>query len=238
MIPGEHPRIDKLLIATVTMDCRTIEEKFGKPFLQDSTQLERAKKVLALALAYQCSAAPFFLTAPKVVFHHVNYKPSVGTARTLARLSESRGDNQLAEYYWQQAITLSQEEAERTALWYSLAQYYQRHDQKMLARTAAREVIQRDPTFKEAYRLIGDLYFSSNEGCKAGKRMTDDRAVYWAAYEMYQKAGRDDLMEQAQQQFPLIEQIFQEGLAEGETLRVGCWIQEQVTVRSRPSFSP
>lgn len=224
--------LDKLLIATVTLDCPTIREKFGAPFLRDTTNLERARQVLGLALAYHCSSAPYFLTALSVVHRQA---PAAGTARTLAKLYEARKDPAIAEGYWREAIKLAPEGAEQAELWLSLAQHHQRNGRKPASRSAAREALQRDPSLNRAYQLIGDLYFSSNEDCKGGQRITQDRAIYWAAYDMYEKAGRQDLMQQARQQFPTVEQIFQEGLEEGDTLRVECWINEVVTVRRRPS---
>ena len=226
--------LDKLLIATITLGCVTIQEKFGDPFLQDTTQLDRAKKVIALALAYQCSDAPFFMTALRVVFQ---YEPSVGTAKTIAKLYEARENPQNAESYWQQAINLAEDSEEKAYLWYSLAQYYQRNNHKPQAREAARQALRQDASLSEAHKLIGDLYFSSFEECKGGKLIVQDRAVYWAAYEMYQRAGRSDLMQQVEQQFPTMEQIFQEDLKKGETMQVGCWINEEVVIRPRPSSS-
>ncbi|WKN45502.1 tetratricopeptide repeat protein [Tunicatimonas pelagia] len=222
--------LDKLLIATITLDCATIQEKFGNPFLQDTTQLDWAKKVIALALAYQCSDALSFMTALRTV---LRYEPSVGTAKTIAKLYEIRDKPQNAETYWQQAITLAKENNEKAELWYSLAQHYQRNNRKPQAREAARKSIQQNTSKKEAHKLIGDLYFSSFDNCKGGKSIVQDRAVYWAAYEMYQRAGRSDLMQQAEQQFPTMEQIFQEDLKKGEVMQVGCWINEEVVIRPR-----
>ncbi|MEM9834420.1 MAG: tetratricopeptide repeat protein [Bacteroidota bacterium] len=224
--------LDKLLISTITLDCTTIQEKFGGPFFQDTTRVDQAKKVIALALAYQCSDAPFFMTALRVVFQ---YDPSVGTAKTIAKLYEARDNPQNAEKYWQQAIDLAEENEEKADLWYSLAQHYQRNNRKLQAREAAQKSIQLGASRKTAYKLIGDLYFSSFDDCKGGKSIVQDRAVYWAAYEMYQRAGRSDLMQQVEQQFPTMEQIFQEDLKKGETMQVGCWINEEVIVRRRPS---
>ncbi len=227
--------LDKLLIATISLDCATIQQKFGTPFLQDTTQIDQAKKVIALALAHNCgSDAPYFLTALKAVYRH---EPSVGTAKTLAKLYEAKENSPEAEHYWKQAIELTPEGKEQAELWHALAQHYQRKNRKSQARKAAREAIRQDASLAEAYKLIGDLYFSSFEECKKGELMTQDRAVYWAAYEMYKRAGRSDLMQQAEQQFPTMEQIFQEGLSEDETTQVDCWVNEEVTVRRRPSSS-
>jgi len=76
---------------------------------------------------------------------------------------------------------------------------------------------------------------ASYEDCKGGVSRVQDRAVFLAAYEMYKKAGNSKMMQLAKAQFPSMEEIFELSLKEGETLRVGCWINETVTIQRRPS---
>ena len=57
----------------------------------------------------------------------------------------------------------------------------------------------------------------------------------WRAYEMYQKAGDSQRMASAKAQFPSIEEIFNENMKEGESLTVGCWINETVKLERRPA---
>ena len=222
--------VDKLLASTITLDCTLIDERFGDTFLQDTANVQKARQVIALGLAYQCKELPVFLVAARAVQRH---QPSVGMARTLALMYEAQGNPASAEGYYREAIVLSKDGPPRADLYYQLATYYQRRGRKVEARTAARQALRLDETYQEAYRLIGDLYYDSYKACKQGKQQTADRAVFWAAYEMYQRAGRPDLAEQARQQFPTIDNIFQEGYEEGQTVPVGCWINESAKVQRR-----
>lgn len=220
--------VDKLLLATITLDCTVIEEKFGKPFLEKHPQdLSRAKRIIALSLAYQCKDLPVFSEAAQLVHQQ---EPTYGIARMLALMHDSKENYPLAEKYYKEAITLAQEKEKQADMYYALAQHYQRRAMKVQARTAALQAAETNPSLKEAYKLVGDLYLSSFDVCKKGESATLDRAVYIAAYEMYQKAGRTDMMEVTRQQFPTIEQIFQEGYEEGQKVQTGCWINEQVTL--------
>ena len=40
-------------------------------------------------------------------------------------------------------------------------------------------------------------------------------------------------MKAAKEQFPSIEEIFNEGMEEGKSITVGCWINESVTLQRR-----
>ena len=60
-----------------------------------------------------------------------------------------------------------------------------------------------------------------------------DRGVFLAAYKMYEKAGNNAQMKASKEQFPSIEEIFNEGMEEGESITVGCWINESVTLKRR-----
>ena len=76
---------------------------------------------------------------------------------------------------------------------------------------------------------------NSYDDCKEGVSRVKDRGVFLAAYEMYQKAGDSQRMASAKAQFPSIEEIFNENMKEGESLTVGCWINETVKLERRPA---
>ena len=84
------------------------------------------------------------------------------------------------------------------------------------------KALEADPSKKEAYIIIGDLYLKSFQDCKGGEDMVKDRAVYIAAYEMYQKGGNAERMAVAQEQFPSKEDLFNYGYDVGRYLN--CWM--------------
>ena len=222
--------VDKLLAATIPLNCDLVDRKFGVPFRRDTTDVEKARQIIALGLAYGCKELPVFLVAAQTVQQH---QPTVGMAKTMALMYEAQGNLLLAERYYQEAVNLAEDLPVRAELYYRMAHYYQRSGRKTEARNAVQQALRNNPDLKEAYRLIGDLYMDSYDVCKEGKQQTVDRAVFWAAYEIYQRADRLDLMKQAQQQFPSIDVIFQEGYEEGQTIRVGCWINVLVKIQRR-----
>ena len=95
--------------------------------------------------------------------------------------------------------------------------------------------VKNDPSRKEAYKIVGDLYMTSYNDCRQGVSKVDDRGVFLAAYKMYERAGDRKSMSNAEKQFPSMEEIFELSLKEGQNLTVGCWINETVTLKRRPA---
>ena len=230
-IDKKQALVDGLLLKTIEMDCATIHERFGTPFLEQENDLTKAKRIVALSLAYKCKDLPIFLKAARVVQLH---DPDFGLAKLIAIMSDAREEYDTAEYYYLQAESLAQDTGRKAEIHYTLALHYQRRGMKTLARNHALQAAKVDQFRKDAYKMIGDLYFSSYEACKEGKSRVGDCAVYIAAYEMYKKAGHIEMMAAARAQFPTIEEVFQETYAEGQTIKAGCWINENVKIQCRP----
>ena len=84
-----------------------------------------------------------------------------------------------------------------------------------------------------AYKLIGNLYMTSYEDCKESKSRVEDRLEFIAAYNMFKKGGLISQANQAREQFPSMEELFNENLEIGQTMNVGCWIKENVVLNKR-----
>jgi tetratricopeptide (TPR) repeat protein len=108
------------------------------------------------------------------------------------------------------------------------------------AREHARLALRDRPNMGDAYMLIGKLYASSGPLCGPG-RGWDSQIVTWPAIDMFAKAKQVDprvtseanrLITTYSRYMPGIEEIFQRQLSEGQTFFVGCWIQENTTIRA------
>ena len=60
-----------------------------------------------------------------------------------------------------------------------------------------------------------------------------DRAVFFAAYEMYQKAGSKKKMAMARAQFPTMEDIFIYDYEVGDKITIHCWFVDTVAIGYR-----
>jgi len=223
--------VDKLLTATVTVDCAFVESTLG-PKMQKTKEIKMAKKVFQLLLTGKCSDSPLFLEAAILVFES---EPAFSLAKVIALKNTAAGDSDKALEYYDKAIELSEDNLKTAEIYLNKAQIYQSKKQKSAARTSARTAISYDPSLKDAYTLIGNLYMGSSVECSKGVSRVDDRLVFIAAYNQYKRAGNTQSMQNAKAQFPSIGEMFELGLAEGQVMTVGCWINESVKLERRPN---
>lgn len=118
--------------------------------------------------------------------------------------------------------------------------YYRDLKNFPLARKFALEAAAQRPNWGEPYLVIGRLYASSGPLCGPG-RGWDSQIVVWPAIDKWNYAKRIDpsVAEEANKwintyvrYMPSKEDIFQRTLQEGQSFRVGCWIQENTTIRA------
>ncbi len=225
--------VDKMLVGMLeNMDCNTVGSKMA-PGLQSNPQdVVLAKRIIALSLTYKCTDQPYFLEAAKIVF---NGEPTFGMGKLIAVKSDAAKDYDTAQEFYEKTAELAKNDKQKADIQYALANHYRARGLKSRARSTAYDALKLDPAKKEAYKLIGDLYMTSYDDCRQGVSKVDDRGVFLAAYEMYKRAGDSRGMANAEKQFPSMEEMFELSLEEGQTIQVGCWINESVTLKRRPS---
>lgn len=224
--------INRMLTGMVKMDCEFIEEKIGPALEADPSDLALAKRIIALSLTYNCSKSPIFLTAAETVQAQ---EPTYSVAKIIAIKNDAAKEYDEANKYYQEALELAETNEQKAEIHYGLANHYRARGLKSKSRASALAAVSADPSKKEAYKIIGDLYMTSYDDCRQGVSKVDDRAVFLAAYDMYAKAGDSRSMANAEKQFPSMEEIFELSLKEGQELQVGCWINTTVTLKRRPA---
>jgi len=224
--------INRMLTGMVTMDCAFIEEKIGPALEADPTDLALAKRIIALSLTYNCSKSPIFLTAAQTVQAQ---EPTYSVAKIIAIKYDAAKDYDEANKYYAEALELAETNEQKAEIHYGLANHYRARGMKSNSRASALAAVSADPSMKEAYKVIGDLYMMSYDDCRQGVSKVDDRAVFLAAYDMYAKAGDRRSMANAEKQFPSMEEIFELSLKEGQEIKLGCWINTTVTLKRRPA---
>lgn len=223
--------VDGVLTDAVDIDCDFIENNLAPKLTANPTDVTTANKIVSFAVAGQCTSLPIFLTAAEVVH---NETPNYGIAKVLGVTAMADGNYDRAEKYLNEAIELTEEAVNKGEAHMLLAEIASKRGQKAAARDHARQAASVDPSkASAAYTFIGDLYFTSFEQCAGGESMVQDRAVFIAAYNMYQRAGNSARMANAKEQFPSAEEIFNEAKEIGQTVTVGCWVGETVTLDKR-----
>lgn len=221
---------DRMLTDQKDLSCSVINTRFGSAFLNDPDDLIKARKIVRLSIANKCADSEVFLQAAKAVHKHA---PDGNLAYLIASKSQKIGDVKEASFYYREAVRLIEDKGRKADIYHSMATLFQKRGLMEEARTAARNSLAYNPFSKKSYRLIGDLYFNSAESCKQYKSKTQDRAIYIAAFNMYEKADDKAMMQQAQEQFPSGEEIFGDVLEIGQTVEVGCWVNENVVLQKR-----
>ncbi len=231
-IDGMIGNVDKLLTATkVEISCEFVETKLG-PKLEETGELNMAKKIFQLMLTGKCTDSPLALKAAGVIQEN---EPTFTIAKFLAQKNIQDGNTEVGLKFYEEAARLTDDNLEKAETFVSIARIQAKEKQKSTARNSARRALSYDPSYSDAYKLIGDLYMQSFEDCSGKESKVDDRAIFIAAYDQYRRAGNSAGMANAKAQFPSIEEIFSEGKEEGQSITIGCWVNTTVKLERRPA---
>lgn len=212
------------------LTCEFIEEKLVPKFRANPSDLNTAKKIFKYSVEAKCTDKSFFMEASEPVFKE---QPSYALASTIGNKYLVSGEINKGLEYHEEALKLASNNDEKFESLMGQAIANSKLGNKSRARTLAYEALSAKPGSKEAYNLIGNLYFTSYDDCRGDKSKVMDRGVFLAAYKMYEKAGNQAQMQASKEQFPSIEEIFNEGMEEGQSITVGCWINESVPLQRR-----
>ncbi|MEQ8473331.1 MAG: tetratricopeptide repeat protein [Marinoscillum sp.] len=227
----EQDKIDAFLNSLgEILNCDFITINLVPKFEQNPEDLNIAKKIFSYSLKAKCTDQPYFTKAGETVF---KADPSFSLGKALGDKYYRSEDYTKASEYYGKARDLTELPDQKFDALMGLASVAFKQGDYRKSRSMAYEALSVKPGAKEAYNLIGNLYFLSYETCKSGESRVKDRAVYIAAYEMYQKAGNSEQMEASKAQFPSIEDIFNENQEEGKKITVDCWINESVVIQRR-----
>ncbi|MDW7693668.1 hypothetical protein R9C00_02845 [Flammeovirgaceae bacterium SG7u.111] len=225
-------KIDGLLSKVITIDCEFVRTNFKDKVENNPEDIKTSKRAFKYMLADGCTDDPLFLKAAENIF---DAEPDAGIANYFSKkyLKDKEYDKSIE--WKQKALELAGDDAAmKGEIQMDIAKVYGVQGRKSQARAAAYEALKADPNLaSEVYSYIGDLYFTSGNDCKE-MNPVKARAVYLAAYDMYQKAGNSSKMAQARAQFPSMGEIFTATMSEGDAIEVGCWINTTTTIRKRP----
>ncbi|WP_323755457.1 hypothetical protein [Roseivirga sp.] len=223
--------VDKKLADLNLIDCTFIIEKLVPQFKANPKDEELANKIFVYAYDGGCTDADWFLDAAKTV---LETKPQYGVANLLASTYVKEKDYVNAKLYYEKAIEIAEDNTDKGKAMKQIVLMERLEGNKAEARKLAIATVEIDPTLKEEmYTLIGDMVMQSTE-CDQQKSQVDDRAKFIVAYEYYVKGGNQLKASQAKAQFPSGGEIFTEGKEVGDSVSVGCWIQQTVKLQKRP----
>lgn len=222
--------VDKILITIVKVDCDFVRTNLGPKFKKNPADIGLAKKIFAFMLQDKCTDDPLWMEAAEAILKD---EKDYGIAKNLGIRYLATENFTKANEMFAIALETAPGNSEKADVLIYKGSIEARKGSKTAARDLYRQALAADGNKKEAYEKIGDLYYSSFSDCAKKDNMAEDRLVYLAAYDMYQRAGEAKKMAMAKDQFPSKEDIFLVNWSAGDTQRVTCWINETVTIRTR-----
>ena len=221
-------------------DCEYYKEKYYAQFEADPKNCEVIEEVLSRLRWGGCELNSPELTALTKAYNtdcRVVTEP--GPLRQAAdALQEGRFKEAIDAY--EEFINKTDDQDKKAKYTLRVAKIYYVHLKNFSrARSKALEAAEMKSNWGEPYMLIGRLYASSGPLCGPG-RGWDSQIVTWPAIDMWSKAKRIDsdvaaeankFINRYSKFMPTIEDVFQRGLKEGDSFRVGCWINETTTIR-------
>jgi len=185
--------------------------------------------------AEDCTDNPIFFPAAEALYA---MEPTARSARAMALLSLKNQDYEKAANYFNEAIGMEVDPLKNADNHYKLGLVYLRRGMYASAKSEALKAAQNQKEWGDPYVLIAQAYAGADGQC--GADVFEKKAVYWAAIDKLQYARSIDpsvsakanrLIAAYQKQLPDKSAIFALGKKEGDTYKVGCFINETITVK-------
>lgn len=217
-------------------ECDILEKVYSSKVETYKDDIPALMKIVGTMHKRGCHSSETFRKALEIVH---KAQPSAETAFMMGMLSISQlNDYDQAANYINEAISLYQTNEQKVEPYYLLGTIYLKKNNYSEARNMAYNALKIRPNYGKAYILIGDLYTASAGRCNSDDPNVVPGAAYWAAADKYAKAAAVDASVAAdanakRARLPKvpIEETFKRGLTAGQSYHVGCWINENTTVR-------
>lgn len=219
-------------------DCDALVDLYQPLFeenIMDEDWLNKISKQLRRA---GCTDSELF-SATAEALYAVN--PDAEAGHNLAIMFMRQEEFDKGADYLEKAIEIGQDSDELGDMYYELAHItFSHYKENRSARQLALQAIATRPNWGLPYILIGQIYIQSREEIYTDS--FDRSTVFWAAIDKFARAKRvdpevadkaNDMIRQYSKFFPNNEVVFFHALKDGDSYKIGGWINETTTVRSR-----
>ena len=174
----------------------------------------------------------------KVAEQKYKLEPNADAAHNLAKMFIKKKQFSKSKEYIQKSISLEEDAEARADLHFKLASILLMENNLVGSRKNALAAIKNMPNWGQPYLLIGKCYAAARKDFPG--KVHEKQAVYWVAVDKFMKAKSLDpecaaeankLIKTYSKYFPAKEEAFMQGLKEGETYKVGSWINETTKIR-------
>ncbi len=222
-------------VASPYLSCEVLIEMANNNFERNKENQDWMERTADLLDKKGCTDDPIFFKLAQTL--HAT-SPSAISAEKMGIMSLKTKKYQEAVDYFQQALSLSQDETKHSDYYIELAQAYSSMGSYSSARTNALKAAKLKPGFGLPYIMIGDMIAASTS-C-GGDDACAQKAIYWLAVDYYTKAKSIDPSVAAtangkiasyKKYFPSQQDCFFGGTKEGDSVQIGCWIGESTKAR-------
>lgn len=216
--------------------CDALTGIYQKKFDATPEDIDLLKKITKILKKKKCTASELFFASTKKLYE---LEPTPKAAMLMGKMLIEEENYTEAAKYMEEAVSMIEDDKEKADILSDLGKIYFKLNQFVKARSYARQSIALNPSDGMSYIMIGDMYAASAGDC--GDNDLTKKVAYWAAVDKYYQAKKADpeLTELVNKRvatynkyFPTAETIFFYDLAEGDSYKVECWINETTTVRA------
>lgn len=195
LIDEVRPLVEGELLAFVEEQQQELlgspEERIAyfEPIIENDPENIDALK--ALEGAYEATGNRAKLKEVKTKIHQL--EPTFESAKSLADFENSNANYAQAAKYYQEALQLADDDATKKVLYLNVADALKNQGQLEQARQAARNALEIDPNFGQAYIRIAQIYADAVSRCTQDRKLeAKDKVVYWAVVDYLNKAKEVD----------------------------------------------
>ncbi|MDO4191350.1 MAG: hypothetical protein Q4D14_06675 [Bacteroidales bacterium] len=229
--------LDALFVQSGAADCEQLEKIYAHKVEENKTDIDYLKTVIRFFKRLRCTESEVFFAASKYA-HAIS--PTYESANGLGAMYYKEGSYSKAISMFEEAVSMATEKEDKGDVYMKMASIYLNNLKNgSRAYECAMRSLEFVPNNGSAYILIAMAYASAT--------VSDDailnRARYWAAVDMLQKAisvdpscaeNANKLISNYRGNFPKKDEIFMHPeLKIGGSYTVGGWIGRTTTVRAR-----
>ncbi|MBN1820729.1 MAG: hypothetical protein JXR31_02375 [Prolixibacteraceae bacterium] len=217
-------------------DCEALLSIYGSQFEQNSGDINFLKKMLARLRKSKCDESDLYNNAAEKLYE---LDPSPEAAFNMARRYIKLSDFAKAKEYYKEAMDQETNQELLATYYYEYGLFiFAKERAYQEAREYARKALSINPNYCDVLMLIGDIYVAASSGYDGNEFQKS--TIFWLAVDYYTRAARasEDCYEEATQKandykkyFPNKEEVFFQGLTEGENYKIEGWINETTKVR-------
>jgi len=228
--------IEEIFGSSGAADCEALISIFQPQYEENKEDAEFIKGMLRRLGDANCDESQLFAQATERLYE---LEPSAEAAFNMARRYVQRDETERAKKYYQEAMDQETDDDLLAKYYYEYAYFiFAKENALSEARSYARKALDINSDYCEALMLIGDIYVSASNSF--GDDAFDKASVFWLAvdyFERARRAGQDCAIDASQKvstyrkYFPNKEEAFFRDVQEGDSYKVGGWINETTTAR-------